>query len=52
MVCSPRPKDIHELADAIEVELVKCIGDEIKPMSDADRSKFANCLKEIGRALR
>ena len=40
------------LADAIEVELVKCIGDDIAPMSDADRSKFANCLKEIGKATR
>ena len=37
------------LAEAIEVELVKCIGDDIAPMSDADRSKFANCLKEIGQ---
>ena len=40
------------LADAIEVELVKCIGDEIKPLSDAERASFANCLKEIGRAAR
>ena len=40
------------LADAIEVELVKCIGDDIAPMTDADRSKFANCLKEIGKATR
>ena len=40
------------LADAIEAELVKCIGDDIAPMSDADRSKFANCLKEIGKATR
>ena len=40
------------LADAIEVELVKCIGDDIAPMTDADRSKFANCLKEIGKAIR
>ena len=40
------------LADAIEVELVKCIGDDIAPMSDADRSKFGNCLKEIGKATR
>ena len=40
------------LADGIEAELVKCIGDDIAPMSDADRSKFANCLKEIGKATR
>ncbi len=40
------------LADAIEAELVKCIGDDIAPMSDADRSKFGNCLKEIGKATR
>ncbi len=40
------------LADAIEAELVKCIGDDIAPMSDADRSKFANCLTEIGKATR
>ena len=40
------------LADAIEVELVKCIGDEIKPLSDAERASFANCLKEIGKATR
>ena len=40
------------LADAIEAELVKCIGDDIAPMSDADRSKFSNCLTEIGRATR
>ena len=40
------------LADAIEVELVKCIGDDIAPMTDADRSKFASCLKEIGKATR
>ena len=40
------------LADSIEAELVKCIGDDIAPMSDADRSKFANCLKEIGKATR
>jgi hypothetical protein len=40
------------LADAIEAELVKCIGSDVAPMSDADRSKFANCLKEIGKATR
>ena len=40
------------LADAIEAELVKCIGDDIAPMSDADRSKFGNCLTEIGKATR
>lgn len=40
------------LADSIEAELVKCIGDDIAPMSDADRSKFANCLTEIGKATR
>ena len=40
------------LADAIEAELVKCIGSDIAPMSDADRSKFANCLTEIGKATR
>ena len=40
------------IADAIEAELVKCIGEDIAPMSDADRSKFANCLKEIGAATR
>ena len=40
------------LADAIEAELVKCIGDDIAPMSDADRSKFSNCLTEIGKATR
>jgi hypothetical protein len=38
------------LADAIEAELVKCIGEDIAPMSDADRSKFGNCLTEIGKA--
>ena len=45
-------KKYPELADAIEVELVKCLGDEIRPLSDADRSKFASCLKEIGKATR
>ena len=40
------------LADAIEAELVKCIGSDIAPMSDADRSKFGNCLTEIGKATR
>ena len=40
------------LADSIEAELVKCIGDDIAPMSNADRSKFANCLTEIGKATR
>ena len=40
------------LADSIEVELVKCIGDDIAPMSDADRTKFANCLTELGKAIR
>ena len=45
-------KRYPELADGIEAELVKCIGDDIAPMSDADRSKFGNCLSEIGRALR
>lgn len=40
------------LADSIEAELVKCIGDDIAPMSDADRSKFGNCLTEIGKATR
>ena len=40
------------LADAIEAELVKCIGDDIAPMSDTDRSKFGNCLTEIGKATR
>ena len=38
------------LADSIEAELVKCIGSDIAPMSDADRSKFGNCLTEIGKA--
>ena len=40
------------LADAIEVELVKCLGDDIRPLSDSDRTAFANCLKEIGKATR
>ncbi len=40
------------LADAIEVELVKCVGDDIRPLTDADRSKFASCLTEIGKATR
>ena len=40
------------LADGIEAELVKCIGSDIAPMSDADRSKFAACLTEIGKATR
>jgi len=40
------------LADAIEVELVKCLGDDIRPLSDSDRTAFANCLKEIGKAIR
>ena len=40
------------MADAIEVELVKCIGDEIKPLSDAERASFANCVKEIVKAPR
>jgi len=40
------------LADSIEAELVKCIGSDIAPMSNADRSKFANCLTEIGKATR
>ena len=40
------------LADGIEAELVKCIGSDIAPMSDADRSEFGNCLTEIGRATR
>jgi len=40
------------LADSIEAELVKCIGDDIAPMSDADRTKFANCLTELGKAIR
>ena len=45
-------KRYPSLADAIEVELVKCLGDEIKPLSDAERASFANCLKEIGKATR
>jgi len=45
-------KKYPELADAIEAELVKCIGSDIAPMSDADRSKFGNCLTEIGKATR
>ena len=40
------------LADGIEAELVKCIGSDIAPMSDADRSKFGNCLTEIGKATK
>jgi len=40
------------LADSIEGELVKCIGDDIAPMSNADRSKFANCLTELAKAIR
>ena len=40
------------LADSIEAELVKCIGSDIAPMSDADRTKFANCLTELGKAIR
>ena len=40
------------LADAIEAELVKCIGDDIAALSDAERSKFGNCLTEIGKATR
>lgn len=40
------------LADAIEVELVKCLGDDIRPLSDSDRTAFANCLKELGKAIR
>ena len=40
------------LADSIEAELVKCIGSDIAPMSDADRTKFANCLTELAKAIR
>ena len=40
------------LADSIEAELVKCIGSDIVPMSNADRTKFANCLTELAKAIR
>ena len=40
------------LADSIEAELVKCIGSDIAHMSDADRTKFANCLTELAKAIR
>jgi hypothetical protein len=40
------------LADAVQGELEKCLGDEIKPMDASDRSRFAACLDEMGRALR
>ena len=40
------------LADSIEAELVKCIGSDIAPMSDADRTKFANWLTELAKSIR
>ena len=40
------------LADAVQGELEKCLGDEIKPMDASDRSRFAACLDEMGRAVR
>ena len=39
------------LADAVQGELEKCLGDEIKPMDASDRSRFAACLDEMGRAI-
>lgn len=40
------------LSAAVETELTKCIGDEVKPMDASDRSRFAECLSEMGRAVR
>ena len=51
-VFSNHRQSIPALADSIEVELVKCLGDDIRPLTDADRSKFAACLTEIGKATR
>ena len=45
-------KKYPSLADSIEVELIKCIGDEIRPLSDSDRRSLASCLNEMGKALR
>lgn len=45
-------KKYPSLADSIEVELTKCIGDEIRPLSDSDRRSLASCLNEMGEALR
>lgn len=45
-------KKYPSLADSIEVELTKCIGDEIRPLSDSDRRSLASCLNEMGKALR
>lgn len=39
------------LADSIEVELTKCIGDDIRPLTDTDRRSLADCLKEMGKAI-
>ena len=40
------------LADAIEVELVKCIGDDIAPMTTQTVASLRTALKEIGKAIR
>ena len=45
-------KKYPSLADSIEVELTKCIGDEIRPLTDSDRSSLANCLNEMSKAIK
>ena len=40
------------VADAIEAELRKVYGDDIKNLSSSEKQEIVNCLAEIGRAVR
>ena len=36
----------------VEKEMLACIGDEVKSVTSADNQKFADCVAEMGKALR
>lgn len=40
------------VADEIEKELKKAIGDDIATMGSSDKQEFEACLREIGKAVR
>lgn len=49
---APPIKAYPSVSSAVEQELNKVIGDEIKTMSSSDRKAFEDCLREIGKAVR
>ena len=45
-------KKYPDVADAVQAELEKAVGSEIKAIDSSDRARIADTLEELGRAVR